>query len=284
MRTKRQPPCASMRKAEAAPTASQRATCWSSTRRESLFAAIADQLRVLGEGAAERRVIGRAVIALAVVLPHELPVALLDDGALVRDLRVGQVVRREIAGRLLGKGVEGRGVVREADVDEAGDLPAVDRLQAVAGEVEVGAHVPRPQQPAVELVRPLVIGADDLRVRSLRRTAEGRAAMPARVVKRPHDAVAAAHDHDRIEADLVDDVAAGLRELAGGHGEQPAPVPDPLEIELEDVGVRVKCTGERMIRPAAPQQRQHLGITKHFGILLAYPRGWVDRGAAPVAP
>jgi hypothetical protein len=29
-----------------------------------------------------------AVIALAVVLPHELPVAILDDGALIGELRL----------------------------------------------------------------------------------------------------------------------------------------------------------------------------------------------------
>ena len=96
--------------------------------------------------------------------------------------------------------------------------------------------------------------------------------MPARVMKRPHDAVAAAHDQDGIEADLVNEVAAGLGELADGHCEQPTPIPDALEIELEDIGVTVKLTGQRMIRLAAPQQRLHLGIPKHLGILLAVVR------------
>src|SRR5262245_8023702 len=150
----------------------------------------------------------------------------------------------------------------------------MDRLEAVAGEVKVGAHVPRPQQPAVELVRPLVIGADDLWVRSLRGSAKSRAAMPASIVKSPHGAVAAAHNQDGVETDFVDDVAAGLGKLAGSHREQTAPIPDALEIELEDIRITVKLAGQRMIRLAAPQQRLHLGIPKHLGILLAVVRRW----------
>ena len=124
-----------------------------------------------------------AVIALAVVLPDQLPVALLDDGALVGDLGVGQVVRRQVAGRLLGEGVEGRGVVGEADVDEAAHVAAVDRIEPMRRGVEVRAHVARPQQPAVELVGPLVVGADDLRAGALGAPAEGRAAVAAAVVE-----------------------------------------------------------------------------------------------------
>ena len=179
-----------------------------------------------------------------------------------------EVVRREIAGGLLDEGVERRGVVGEADVDEAVDVAAVDGLQAVLGRVEVRVHVARPEQAAVELVGPLVVGADDLRVGSLRRAAEGRAAVAAGVVEGADRAVGAADDDDRVEADLVGDVAAGLRQLAGGHGEEPAPVPDPLEVELEDVGVGVEGARERVVGPAGGQQRQHIGILKHGYVLL----------------
>ena len=40
--------------------------------------------------------VGRAVIALAVVLPHQLPIGLLDDGRLEGDLRLMQLVRKKI--------------------------------------------------------------------------------------------------------------------------------------------------------------------------------------------
>ena len=49
-----------------------------------------------GEGLAEFRVVGRAVITFAVVLPNELPIPLLDDGAFIGDFRIDQIVWGEV--------------------------------------------------------------------------------------------------------------------------------------------------------------------------------------------
>ena len=53
----------------------------------------AGHCRRLGEGAAQLGMVGRAMVAFAVVLPDELPVAVLDDRALERDLGFADVVR-----------------------------------------------------------------------------------------------------------------------------------------------------------------------------------------------
>ena len=50
----------------------------------------------LREGLAEFRVVGRAVITFAVVLPNELPIPLLDDGAFIGDFRIDQIVWGEV--------------------------------------------------------------------------------------------------------------------------------------------------------------------------------------------
>ena len=48
----------------------------------------------------------------------------------------------------------------ETKIQPADDLD-MGGLQANAGRIEVLAHVPRPDQAAVEVVAPLVIGADE---------------------------------------------------------------------------------------------------------------------------
>src|SRR6202042_1045610 len=58
------------------------------------------------KGPAEFRMVGRAVITLAIVLPDELPVASLDDRALISELRLGEAVRRKIGLHDLPKGGE----------------------------------------------------------------------------------------------------------------------------------------------------------------------------------
>ena len=225
-------------------------------------------MRIVVECPAERRMVARAMIALAVVLHHELPVAPLDDGALMRDLQVRHAVRRgEPPGRL-GLGVEGRRVLPETDEHQPARLAAMHRLEPVLGRVEIRPHVARPQQPPVELVGPLMIRTDQLRRRPLRALADARAAVPARIVERPDHRVGAAHDDDRIGADLHRHVIAGLRDLAGRDREDPVAEPDPPHLDLEQLRVVVERAGQRMVRPAGHQEGQHLGVSGH----LAAPR------------
>src|SRR3546814_2889523 len=99
-----------------------------------------------------------AMVALAVILPHQLPISLLYDGRLVGDLGVLQAVRHHV-GRDAGlHRREVRRDGRETDEDVAGDRLAVHRLQPVGRGIEGWAHVAREEQTALEVIGPLVVG------------------------------------------------------------------------------------------------------------------------------
>jgi hypothetical protein len=56
--------------------------------------------------------------------------------------------------------------------------------------------------------------------------------MPAGIVKCVETAVAVAHDHHRVHADLHSHVVSGIRHLAIVTDEEPIPVPNHVEIDL----------------------------------------------------
>jgi len=97
--------------------------------------------RVFGIGTAEFRMVGGAMVALAVVFPDELPVTLFDDGALMRDLGFPDAVWRHVALHFGAHGLKIRRLIGEADEDVASDGFAGDRLQAKIALVELLAHV-----------------------------------------------------------------------------------------------------------------------------------------------
>src|SRR3546814_14286381 len=98
-----------------------------------------------------------AMVALAVILPRQLPISLLYDGRLVGDLGVLQAVRHHV-GRDAGlHRREVRRDGRETDEDVAGDRLAVHRLQPVGRGIEGWAHVARGAQTALEVIGPLVV-------------------------------------------------------------------------------------------------------------------------------
>ena len=116
------------------------------------------------QGVEQFRVRTIAVVALAVVLQHQLPVGLLQHGALHRDLGVLHVVGLHVMGQTGEELVDRRRVVRQGDEDEAAGGLAVHRLEAVRLHVEVGAHLGAgEQQVALEVVSPLMIGTDQIR-------------------------------------------------------------------------------------------------------------------------
>ena len=87
-----------------------------------------------------------AMVALAVVLHRELPVARLDDVLLEGDLGVAHVVRLDIGAELRGHLVEiGRGLVGEADEQQARERADMHGLEAVARWVRDHLEVLRRQ-------------------------------------------------------------------------------------------------------------------------------------------
>ena len=167
--------------------------------------------RRLREGPAQLGMVARAMVAFPVVLPDQLPVALLDDRLLERDLGVGQPMGREIG---LGRGLERREVGRrigDADEHQPAHAARMHRLERIGCRVEVLAHPAPAHELAVEAVAPLVIGTDEARGLALGGGADQRATMPAAVVESPDLAVAAAHEQDGILPDLQGQIVAARR-------------------------------------------------------------------------
>ena len=109
------------------------------------------------------RMVGRAVIALPVVLHRELPIALLDDVQLVCDLGVPDIIGRKSPSHDFLQPLDiFRRIVGKTDIDQAADRLEVDGLQAPATLVEVLPHMRGITELTRKLVGPLVVGADQL--------------------------------------------------------------------------------------------------------------------------
>ncbi len=207
-----------------------------------------------------------AVVALAIVLPHQFPVAVLDDRALEGDPRVSQPVGRGVACELRPERLEARRDRRDADEDIAGGAFAMDGFETELRLVDSAVLVTGADQAAVEIVGPLMIGADEPLCRAFGRRADARAAMPAGIVERADLPVAAADDDDRIVADLQREVVAGRRDLAIMAGEQPVAIEERLEIEPVELGIGIELPVEAHAGAASLEFGEHGVGRVHFGI------------------
>ncbi len=143
------------------------------------------------------RMVHVAVPALAVVLPHELPVGADDVVPHRRHLRPLQPLRAEHRLEVAHGGVEGRGVVGEGHEDQPGHLPHVRGVQAELLPVEpvLGVHAAARHQRPIAGVGPLVVRAHEEPHVARRAGDETHPAVPARVVVRAEPSVVGA-DHD----------------------------------------------------------------------------------------
>ena len=156
------------------------------------------------EVGAEQLGVAVAVVALTVVLHDELPVALLDDVDLVRDLRPPQLVGSQVRLDARRHVVEvGRGLVGEADEHEAADVAHVDRLEPEAAAVERGRLVLGVQQASVDVVGPVVVRAHQVADAAAGVVEDPRPAVPADVVEGAHLFVVVPDDDHRGRADLA---------------------------------------------------------------------------------
>ena len=214
--------------------------------------------------------VAAAVVAFAIVLPDQLPVAVFDDRALERDLGVSQPMRGEIGLDAVAEGREVGRLLGEANPDIAADALAMHRLQPMRLGVEFRAHVAGVAKPPVEFISPVVIGADELDDASLRRRANPRAAVAAGVVESADRAVVRTHDHDRIFADLQGEEGAGRGELAIVACEQPFAIKDRVQIELKEARIGIEFSWEGMPRTTALQLGQHFRLRVHLRIPCDY--------------
>lgn len=87
--------------------------------------------------------------------------------------------------------------------------------------------------------------------------------MPTGIVEGPDLAIGAAHDDNRIGANVMDNVIASFRDLAGRQNKQPLLVPDPRHIGLEDTRVAIKILRKGIRRFPTHQRGQNIGFAKH---------------------
>ena len=222
--------------------------------------------RVLGKGADQLGMICGAVIALAVVLPDQLPIGLFDDGRLEGNLGLMQFMRQKVRLDVFANRLEIRRLGGETNPDITADTRAVDRPQTMLRFVEFAAHVARRDQAAVERIGPLMVGADETRSRAVLRGADSRASVSAGVMEGVQRAFAVAHHQNRILADLYRQVVARIRDLAVVPHEQPVAIPDHFQIDLVILRAAIEVPLQGGFGITVPQSAQHEIARIHDGI------------------
>ena len=204
-----------------------------------------------------------AVVALAVVFQHELPVAFLDDATLERELGIGHVERGEIGRHHLAEFCEIRRLVGDGNEDVAAGALGVRLLQAVFALLEIFlTHRLGADKAAVRVVAPLMIGADEALYRATQLVADAEAAVAAGVVVRVDLSVLVAGDDQRVLAELDGEIVAGVRNLAIVAGEDPVLVEEVIAFELKEILVAVEIARQSVTGfvaravPAACARRQ----------------------------
>ena len=188
----------------------------------------------------------RHVVALEVVVDHDLPVGGLGGGLLGLHLEPLEPVTLH-ALRQPGDLLRQRGRVKvEVHEDEAGHDLDAGREQPQRGLVETRdrAAFGHADQLAVEAIGPAVVAAADRLAAIARAAQEARAAMAADVAERAQLALVVAQDQNRLHAGLGGDVAARARELADVAGELPGAGEDLALLDLEHRGVAVETGRE----------------------------------------
>src|SRR3984885_3395502 len=209
---------------------------------------------------AELRMDPGAVIALVVVLAEDFPIG-RDfitnrgaDGQLAERVAL-QPVRYAV--QLSGQRPRlGRRQIQE---DETAPCVDADRIQMVILFFETvgGAQVRSGDQRAVEIVRPLVVGAhdhapggDSSRKGDLqgcglfRGAAQTRASMPADIVERPQLAFAIAHQQNALAEYVEHSVIAGIGQLRLAARRNPLAAEYALLFDLKYLGVAVPGGGQ----------------------------------------
>src|SRR5262249_43550553 len=92
---------------------------------------------------------------------------------------------------------------------------------------------------------------------------DARAAVPAGVVEGGQRAIVAAHEKDRVRADLVGAVVAALGDLGGRGQGQPVQGEDVLQLGLVERLVGEERPGQRMARAARGEQRRDVFTQVH---------------------
>src|SRR5258708_117468 len=104
-----------------------------------------------------------AMVALAVVLHRELPIAVLAEIFLLAYFAITYAMRKDVRFHFAAHLLEVRGrFIGEADKDEPGDVSHVNHLQAEFASVEIIAHMLGMDEVSLQVIGPLVIGTDHI--------------------------------------------------------------------------------------------------------------------------
>ena len=153
--------------------------------------------------------------------------------------------------------VEGERVVGEADEDQPGRLLQRQTAQAVTGGVEVGRHVPRGGEAAVEMVGPGVVGADEVAGVALRLGADLGAAVAADVEQGVQRTACVAGDDHLLRIHAHHEIVAGGGRLADMAGAEPVAMPDPRLLMRKHRRIVVEAARQRRAGPVRFEQRLH---------------------------
>ena len=181
------------------------------------------------------------VVALVEGVDHRLPVGGDDRAAVGTEPQLVEPVGRQQRRQRIEEVEQRLGV--EIHVHEHEPAPALDADRSereVVGEPRELLAVGHLHEPAVECVRPRVVGAADRAVREgSAPVGEPGAAVQARVVKADDRAGLGTHHDDRVVADRVLEERAGPGQLLFATGDLPHARPEPLELELGELTGRV---------------------------------------------
>ena len=207
-----------------------------------------------------------AMVALPRILHHQLPVALFQKHHLAREFGMPQIMRRQQRRQAVGERIERRRNLGKAGIQGAGNVADMDRQQRMLGAVETVLHAARADQPAAQVIRPLVVGADQDRPLTSAGRADHRAAMPARIVEAAYLAGPVAHDHDRGLAHGQRECRARLRQFAFQADKHPGTPEDRYQIEAERFVGSVESLRQGVSGASGLQQPAH-----RAEILLHHP-------------
>ena len=208
----------------------------------------------------QRRMKIRTVEALVVVQDDQLPVRLhvVDDAP--AETEVGDLPRREAFRQIQELRAQSgppnlprlnvphllyRPHLPQQDEDVPVPHVAAGPVQRVVVPAEIRRHVRRCEEASLETVRPVVIRAlDAIGEMPLGLLAQPRAAMTADVEQRVNRARPVARDDDALVAERAREVVAGVRNLIGAPGADPAVEIEPLELGAIKVRIGVEAPGE----------------------------------------
>lgn len=207
----------------------------------------------------------RAVIAFARVFHDEFPVGLLDQAALIRHFGLAQPVRSEQWCNGGFERSEIRHIVRQGGVNAACHQLNPEWKQAVIVGFEFGRHPRGAEEPAVQVISPLMVGTDQLRATAMSVGADLRSAMPAYIVKAADEAIAPTDQQHRVPADRDGHIGSAFRQLRFEADHEPRSTEDAGHVEIEQIRIRVERLRQRVARLRAAKQVQNSTLIYHAG-------------------